>query len=184
MDSNKVYLIQGFSPAAARLLCKGRWFYWIDSENLVIRRDMKTWRYSIAGGIPSQVYRDSTMAIPLKGGNQIFFVDYGTGREGFWIVSVDSVGKEMEGTRRLLLSRKNVTIPYFVFPPDMRFMVYRISDTKEIWRMWLPGGKIERIGSLPSETIQLQDVSMDGEEILWRKADVRSKLALIENLFE
>ena len=183
VDSNGVYLIQPFNPAAARLLCKGRSLYWIDSENLVIWRGMKTWRYSIAGGMPSRVYRDSTLVVPLKGGNQMFYFDYGKGREGFWIVSVDSVGKEVEGTRRLLLSRKNVTT-FSAFPPDKRFLIYQISDTKEIWRMWLPGGRIEQVGSLPSETIQLQDVSMDGKEILWRKDDARSKLALIENLFE
>ena len=179
-DSNGVYLIQPFNPGAPRLLCRGTRLHWIDSENLVVAREMKTWRYSTAGGMPRQVFKDSTFAIPLKNMNQICFMNFRKGQEGIWLASVDSVGKEVEGKRRPLLPPNILQ----AFSPDGGILVYQKLDPNEIWRVWLTGGRTERIGAAPSGTTFIQDVSMNGKEILWLKGASRDKLAVIENPFE
>jgi hypothetical protein len=74
--------------------------------------------------------------------------------------------------------------PYFAGPPDFRFRVYRKSGGSEIWRVWLASGKEERVGIALPGFAHIYDVSMDGNDILWVESRERSKLALIENLFE
>jgi hypothetical protein len=179
-DSNRVYLIQSSNARTPRLLGKGSYPRWLDSENLVLFRWPGTWRYSIKGGMASRVYQDSTYAVPLQGTNLIWFYDSRKAREGAWIVSSDSTGREVGEARRLPSYDPFTEFPY---PPDFRFMLYKKPGGNELWRVWLRGGKQERMGNwLPLALIF--DVSMDGREILWVKQGQRAKLGLIENLFE
>ncbi len=77
-----------------------------------------------------------------------------------------------------LLDRK------YPFSPDYRFMLYRKQGGNELWRVWLAGGRQERMGNWPPGFANISDVSMDGKEILWVRQGQRAKLGLIENLFE
>jgi hypothetical protein len=63
-------------------------------------------------------------------------------------------------------------------------MLYKKPGGNELWRVWLRGGKQERMGNWLPGLAWLIDVSMDGREILWVKQGQRAKLGLIENLFE
>jgi len=179
-DSDRVYIVEPANPGTPRLLGSGSTPEWIDGDNLVVIRGPKSWRYSIKGGTGAQVYRDSTAAVPLLRSHQMFFHDERNGREGYWVVSMDSAGHEVGEPRRV----QPPYDPYFTGPPDFRFRVYRKAGGNEIWRVWLANGKEERIGNaLPGMTYMV-DVSLDGNNILWVEYSGRSKLALIENLFE
>jgi hypothetical protein len=110
----------------------------------------------------------------------MFFSDARKGHEGYWVVSIDSAGRESGEARRIPPEEAQ----HFVGPPDFRFRVYQKAGGNEIWRVWLAGGKQERVGNvLPGSTF-MYDVSMDGKDILWVEMSARSKPALIENLFE
>ncbi len=176
-----VYLIQPSSPGAPRLLARGSFPTWLDSENLVLFRWPRTWRYSIKGGTPSQVYQDSTFAVSLQSTNLICFYDVRKGREGQWVVSIDSSGREVGEARRL---PPVVYWREYPFSPDYRFLLYRKQGGNELWRVWLADGRQERIGNWPPGFANISDVSMDGKEILWVRQGQRAKLGLIENLFE
>jgi serine/threonine protein kinase len=179
-DSDKVYVIDPANPGTPRLLGSGYAPAWLDGENLVVSLRSKSWLYSIKGGTGTQVYLDSTNAVPLQRTGQMFYYDRRKGREGYWVVSMDSAGKEVGEPRRL----QPPDNPYFVGPPDFRFRVYGKAGGNEFWRVWLASGKEERLGiALPGFT-SIYDVSMDGNNLLWLEFRERSKLALIENLFE
>jgi len=177
-DSSRVYLIRPFNPGAPRLLCKGEGPWWLGAERLLVCSQMKTLLCSTGGGAPTQVYKDSTYAIPLQGNDKLLFYDFRKGREGNWIVSIDSLGKQKGEPRRITPSDAiDGAITY-----DLRFWIFRKGD--ELWRIWTSTGKEERIGKkIPGEA-WMQDVSMDGKEILWLKYYSPSKLVLVKDVFE
>ena len=116
-DSDKVYVVEPANPGTPRLLGPGSSRVWIDGDNLVIVRFPRSLRYSMKGGPASQVYLDSTWAVPLPRTQQMFFYDGRTGRDGYWVVSVDSAGNDAGEPRRI----QPPDDPYFVGPPDFRF---------------------------------------------------------------
>jgi serine/threonine protein kinase len=178
VDSNRIYLIQPFNPSGPRMLGRGRFTCWTDNESLHVLNQMKTLRYSIKGGTPTQVYEDSTFAYPIQGNKRRVFFDARKGREGWWVAPDDSIGRQKEGLRRFFPADALGGAS----PSDMRFSIYRRGY--ELWRMWTSSGKEERIGTaLPGES-WMQHVSMDGKEILWVRQDRRSKLVLVKNVFE
>jgi hypothetical protein len=177
-DSLRVYLIQFSSPGPPRMLCKGQWSWWPDSESILVDTHLKTMRHPINGGMAVQVYQDSAWVLPVQGGKQLAFYDYRKGREGWWVVLVDSLGREKGEVRRLLRKDALGGTP----TPDLRFWIYR--KRYELWRVWTSTGKEERLGTaLPGES-WMQSVSMDGKEILWIKTYHPSKLVLVNNVFE
>jgi serine/threonine protein kinase len=179
-DSDRVYLIDPTNPGTPRILGVGSTPEWLDADNLVVSRWPKSWQYSIKGGVGAQVYLDSTLAIPLRPIGLMFYYDGRRGRDGYWVVAMDSAGKEAGEARRV----QPMDDSYFTGPPDFRFRVYRREGGDELWRVWLISGKEERVGKAPRGMTYLYDVSMDGSTILWTETFGRSKLSLIENLYE
>jgi len=180
-DSCKIYLMQPFNPGPTRLLCKSATFAWVDSDKVAVYDGVKTLLYSVNGGIATQVFQDSTFAIPVQGNKQLLFRDDRAGRKGWWIVSVDALGKQTGEAKRILPSGVAPVVPPLA-PPDWRFLLYR-KQGDEVWRVWTLTGKEERIGrALPGAG--MRGVSMDGEEILWITGDRRAKLVLVKNMFE
>jgi dipeptidyl aminopeptidase/acylaminoacyl peptidase len=179
-DSNKVYIIDPANPGTPRLVGRGSTLHWIDGESLVLVDWPRSLLYSLTGGSPTQVYRDSTLAFPLRWTNEIFFYDGRKGRDGCWIVPLDSAGNEKGEPRRI----EPADDPYFTAPPDFRFRVYQKAGGMELWRVWLSDGRKERLGTaLPGRTF-ISDVSMEGDSLLWLGFTWRSKLGLIANVFE
>jgi eukaryotic-like serine/threonine-protein kinase len=176
-DSNRVYVIQPLNPGSPRMLCKG-YCWWIDNESLVVFDQMKTSRYSIKGGTGSQVYEDSTFAVPLYASSSLVFFDFREGRNDWYVVAVDSLGMQKGGARRICPS-KAINIAY---SHDLRCFVYRRGD--ELWRVWTSTRKEEKVAESLPLSANMTDVSMDGREILWIKTENRSKLVLVKNVFE
>jgi Tol biopolymer transport system component len=177
-DSTRVYLIQPVNPGPPLLLCKATSFRWLDSESLVVLSQMKTLQYSTRGGTSTQVYQDSTFAFPIQGNKQLAFYDFRKGREGWWIVSIDSLRIQKGEAKRV------GPLSSVVAPHDWRFWIYRKPQGNELWRVWTSTGREERIGkALPGEAY-MWDVSTDGKEILWIRREGRSKLVLVKNVFE
>jgi serine/threonine protein kinase len=179
-DSSGVYLIQPFNPGGARLLCKApAVLQWLDDDNVTVWKGMKTWKQPTKGGPATQMYEDSTEVSLILGKAQIIFHDYRRGREGFWTAPITPDGKGSGEPKKVLSSDVHAAAP-----ADNRFLLYTKGVEKDLWRLWLPGGKEERLGkALPGQT-RIADVSVDGKEILWAKTSSRSKLVLMENVFE
>jgi Tol biopolymer transport system component len=176
-ESSKVYIIQPLNPRP-RLLCRGTGPIWLDNENLIVYGQAKTLRYSTGGGAATQVYRDSTYAVPIAGQKQMLFSDHRIGHEGVWTVSVDSLGKEVGSAKKIVPANVDHTRT-----DDCRFLIYRKGED-ELWRVWTSSGKEERIGKALPGDAAMMDVSRDGKEILWVKYAYPSKLVLVKELFE
>jgi serine/threonine protein kinase/Tol biopolymer transport system component len=176
-DSSRIYLIQPVNPGAPRLLGKGGLVDWADNETVVAFYGMKTLRYSMNGGTPTQIYLDSTSAFPMRGKKQLYFLDFRKGREGRWVISVDAMGRLTGEPKKIL----PLSVMRIVATSDRRFLYRKKGD--EIWRMWTSTGKEERIGKAPPR-LWIWDVSTDGKEILWYRQYDPSKIVLVKNVFE
>ena len=178
-DSAKVFLIQPLNPGPARLLCKGTLIEWLDNGRVIVYSGARTMMYSIRGAPLTQVYQDSTFAIPIQGSNQLMFRDFRKGREGWWSAVIDAPGRNGSEAKRILPEKASC-----VAPPGCRFLVYIEPQRSELRLIWRSSLKEEPLGTaLPGRAI-MRDVSTDGKEILWTKADYRSKLVLVKNVFE
>jgi len=145
---------------------------------MVFSRNMKTYIFSLSGGSATQIYHDSTRAIPIGGDREYLFRDYRKGREGWWVVSLDGSGREKSIAKRIAPANSDLA-----GPSDMHFILYR-KEGDELRRVWTSTGVTERIGkALPGATY-LCNVSMDGKNLLWEKLDTRSKYMLVTNVFE
>jgi len=178
-DSSRVYLIQPLNPGSPRMLCNG-YAWWRDNGNLHIFWQMKNRLYSIKSGTSTQLYQDSTWARPIRGTNQMVFNDFRKG--GLWVVPVDSLGRQKGEAKRVNLPDDAMGE---AFPPDLRFFIYRRGyEGHELWRTWTSTGKEERIGNALPGATWMDDVSLDGKEILWISRHYPAKLVLVKNVFE
>jgi hypothetical protein len=149
----------------------------VDREDVVAYDGMKTMLYAINGVTGTPIYQDSTFAIPIQGKKQLLINDFRNGREGWWMVSLDAMGGQIGERKKILPPGVPIRAPV-----DWRFLIYG-KRGDEIWRVWTTTGKEERIGK-PLPGADMQDVSMDGKEILWSREDRRSKLVLVKDVFE
>jgi serine/threonine protein kinase len=181
-DSSRIYFIQPFNPGPPRLLCSGRQFRWLGGETILVYGGIKTLRYTINADTPTQIFQDSTFAVPIQGSRQLVFTDYRKGRQGRWIVAVDAQGKQKGEPRKIGPSG----VPFYMVgaAPDLRFFLYKKPSGNELWRVWTSTGKEERIGKVFPGLVGITDISMNGKEILWLRWSVPSKLVLVKNLFE
>jgi len=177
-DSIRTFLIQPFDPGAPRVLSHVKGMTWVDSEHFVTYRGNRTLLYSINGGDGVQIFRDSTFAIPIQGNRRIMFTDNRRGKEGWWLVSIDALGKQEGEAKRIVPPNTGTAVPF-----DRRFMIYVDNRTNELWRVWTNTGKEERVGKAPFAGSP-ESVSGDGKEILWVRTDNREKLVLVRNVFE
>ena len=181
-DSLSVFLVQPQNPVSPRPLYLGSGaFRWIDNEWLAVYQGRKTMRYSVNGEKPAQVFQDSTFAVPLEGGQQIVYWDNRGGDEGPWVVSVDAMGKPNETARNLNPGRAVSRIVSI----NLRVAVF-LTDSNELVRVWIPTGKVERMGRtpFPLNAFWLWDVSADGRELLWVETERPSTLVLVKDVFE
>ena len=176
-DSSRVYLIQPLNPGTPRLLCNG-FAWWLDNESLLVLHQLKNLLYSIKGGTPTQVFQDSTFVFAMYGNNQLAFLDFRKGHEGWWVVPVDSLRRQKGEARKVI----PIDAMDGYIPRHQRFWIYRKGD--DLWRVWPLTGKQERIGKSIPGTAVINDWSMDGKEILWIRQETRSKLVLVKNVFE
>jgi Tol biopolymer transport system component len=176
-DSTRVSLIRPLDPEAPRVLCAGGLFEWVGSEQIVVYNKGRTLLHSIKGGVPTQVYEDSTFARPLEGKDRLVVLDYREGREGWWLVLAGERGRAA-GSKTKLLSSSADYAPH----PEWRFMI-DLRQGEEIWQVSTSNGREHRIGTaLPG--LSPWDVSREGREILWLDQSYPSKLVLVKNVFE
>jgi hypothetical protein len=178
-DSSGIYVIHAFNPSPPKFLGRGTLFAWVDGEHVVAYAGFKTMEYSVKGIVATHAYQDSTFTVPIHGNKQLILNDFRKGREGVWVFAVNDQGKQTGEGRQLIPANVD-----FAAPPDMRFFIYGKPEGDELWRVWSATGKEERIGKALAGRSFVQDVSLDGKEILWIKSDNRSKLVLVKNLFE
>jgi Tol biopolymer transport system component/predicted Ser/Thr protein kinase len=183
-DSSKVYLISAENPGAPRLVGRGSPMRWIDDKRFI------SFDYaaacarlsSIEGGAPTKFFEDSTLAVPLQGGNFIGYYDVRSGREGVWVCAAPGVKDASLPSPR----RFSSNIVYGEFDKSGKYMYY-VKNTGELRRISIPSGKEEVIhGLFPGLTSvgSWFDISYDGKEIVYTDARANTKLVMIENPFK
>jgi Tol biopolymer transport system component/predicted Ser/Thr protein kinase len=177
VDSTRVFLIRPDNPGSPRLLCSGSLFVWVDGRRIAVYREGKTLLHTITGETPVQCFEDSTFARPIRGDTEILYLDYRRGKEGWWVVSVDARNVLRGKAHKLLSPRTELALH-----PEGRFFI-SMKENNQIWRISIPGGKEERIGTA-APRLSVGDISRDGGEILWYKDLTPSKIVLVKDVFE
>jgi serine/threonine protein kinase/Tol biopolymer transport system component len=188
-DSSRVYLIQPFNPSPPRLLCKGIWQWWADSENLVVFSQMKTLQHPIRGGKPIQLYQDSTFVYAIGANNRLVYYDLRIGREGLWTGAINGSGERKGEVTKLSIDSD---LNAFAASLDHRSIIFVKPTGDDMWRVWTSTGMEERIGTaLPGWAAEFQagsqamfQVSSDGREVVWNKYETRGKLLVVKDVFE
>ncbi len=179
-DSTKVYVVDPMEGGSPRLLGLGRWVDWLDNGRLIVYRPPKPVIVSIEGDVEGPLFEDSTYAIPLSEGKHMWYLDFRKGREGQWVVAIDSLRKAVDKPQRIS------DLPYWpvlLSPRSRQYILYG-DPGKGIWRMWVANGKRERLGEwFPGYTDPCQ-VSKDGKEIYWIHETFRATLGIIKDVFE
>jgi len=182
-DSGKVYLIQPLNPGTPRLLCEGIVLCWMGPEDVSILRGVNSYRYSLQQGLVGQLGHDSLVVWAQTGSDRIVYFDNRRGRKGWWSGSLDSLGMEPVGPKRVAAFD---SMAAWTVSADMRFAVIQkgAAPWDGIWRLSLAGGKEERIGTVPVPWMFVSGVTRDGKDLLWVKNEDRAKLSLVDHPFE
>jgi serine/threonine protein kinase/Tol biopolymer transport system component len=181
-DSGKVSVIEPANPGTPRLLCEGRVIRWMDSENLIIWREMKSYQYSLQKGLVGQLSVDSLRIIGWKD-NRILYMDFRRGKEGYWMGTLPSLLRDPESPRKIVVRDSAYT---WRVSDDLLFALFQKKSAlwQGIWRVSFADGRIEQLGKVPASWMLLFDMTRDGKELLWTKGESRTKLSTIENPFE
>ena len=205
VDSERTYLIQPSVSGNPKRIGRAQDVWWLDSTDLVLHRGTNSWIASIFGGEERQFYVDSTLAVPILGGDYILFSDLHPGKEGWWVSSSprrDSLqaildsrpfigphlppdradssealpGPQKYKTRHVVSGLKT-----FALGPGGSYILY-VNDGGEVTKKSLPDGVEQRLPSaIAGRQISL-GVSPDGREIVYVDSRLSSKLVMIENL--
>jgi serine/threonine protein kinase/Tol biopolymer transport system component len=182
-DSGKVSVIEPANPATPRLLCEGDVIGWMDSQDLLVWRNMKSYQYSLQNGLVGQLSIDSLRINARKGNNQILYRDYRQGKEGVWMGVLGSPGRDPEKPRKVVARDSAFT---WLVSDDLLFALFQKKSApwQGIWRVSFADGRLEQLGKVPAPWMVLRDMSRDGKELLWTKGESRAKMSMIENPFE
>jgi serine/threonine protein kinase len=205
VDSERAYLVQPSISGSPKRIGWCREVWWLDSTDLILHQGTNSWITSISGGEMRPFHEDSTLAVPILGGDYILFSDLHPGREGWWVCSSprhDSVQAILDsrpfiGPRlphdpadsegSIQGSQKNKTrylfsgLKQFALGPGGSYLLY-VNDAGELRKKSLPDG-IEQVLPSPIAGRQVSlGVSPDGREIVYVDSRLSSKLVMIENL--
>lgn len=158
---------------------------WIDSQTIhFLNWDKRTnSRISVQGGDPVPVYEDSTYAVPIMGGDFLFFQDFRKGREGLYIMpAVDAQSQNSDGAREI----GDASVTIWTLSPTRRFLL-EYHAPGEVWKVSLPDGKRERLGgAFTNPNIEPGSInfSFDDKEAVYATKRISSKLVLIEDFIK
>ena len=131
----------------------------------------------LQGGERTPIYRDSTSAVPIMGG------DYRKGRVGFYVISsLDAQTQNFDAARKI--GELNVT--RWALSPSRRFLL-EYHAAGEVWKVSLPDGKRERLGgAFTNPNIELMSInfSYDDKEAVYATKRISGKLVLIEDFIK
>ena len=137
----------------------------------------------LQGGEPESIYKDSTYAVPILGGDYLFILDYHKVQEGFYVIS--SLNAE---TRSFAAAKKNgeLDVSEWSLTPSGRFLLeYRAPG--EVWQVSLPDGKRQRLGGVFTKT-NITPVSIsfsyDDKDAVYTTKRINGKLVLIEDFIK
>ncbi len=164
------------TSAPARDVGRGVPLRWVSGTEIVIVDRDKSFTVSIDGMDQTQVYDDSTWAIPLSNGD-IFFYDLHEGMQGFWIAERHPTVKGNYRKPRLLL--KGIRTWDISLSTSEKYFL--IQDGGETKRVYLSNGRQEPLKyQLP--TPSLFKLSHDEKEIIFGRRETRGRLVAIDNL--
>lgn len=91
------------------------------------------------------------------------------------------------GARATGVPKKILALPplsYCAIPRGREFFLHKLFGEERFWRTWVASGREELLGSAFHRATWIEDVSEDGEELLWIKVSAPSRLVMVENVFE
>jgi Tol biopolymer transport system component len=151
---------------------------WIKGDSLSWFSEMKTWVCALEKSHPIQVYKDSTRAREFQGGKFVFYRDYRSGRQGWWI---DDSPMSANGIRRT--PRKIVDLDILALASSGEFLLYETKNGGDLVRVSLPDGKATRLAYRLPLMASSFGITQDGKALIYLEYASNSKLMLWENPF-
>jgi len=142
----RLYAVEAANPGTPTLISDkpGMSWYpgfvnvsWVDSFTLVRGERWRTMLYSLRGTPPTQIFEDSTFAIPIQNWRYILYVDRHAGRYGTWVVGYDRTANRAVGKKTKLHSGATTFID-----PEGKFTIN--LEGNRLVRILLQSGKMER----------------------------------------
>jgi hypothetical protein len=185
IDSVRVNIVRSDHPGQQRFLMAGTIAGWWNGNQVIVRKGMSSFIYSIDSDGYEKTLEDSVFAYPVLNDKFVLIVDYRNTRRGLWIATMSSYQSTGSAHATLLLK----SIPYrWVRSLESSDIYYLTSVGGELYRLKLPGGKSERIKWVPPrlgiDPFGLASFVVYGKELFYTEYQRYSRYFLIDNLFK
>lgn len=187
-DTTRIYWLDATALSTPHLIGKGHSVKWVGTRKVEILytpfRGRLRYIASLEGGtVVTAAAADSTTEFELPDGINALVQDRRNASRGWWLTKV---GSAQAASAKLLVFPGDI-FQWSVFPGiDLKHVLY-IRRNWEVWRVSIPAGKHERLDVLPQlfrrDDVQFQ-LSADGVKAVYAKQETKSKLVLMENVFE
>jgi hypothetical protein len=184
-DSVRVSIVRVDHPGQQRLLMAGTIAGWWNSNQVIVRKGMSSFIYSIDSDRYEKTPEDSVFAYPVLNDKFVLIVDYRHTRRGLWINAMSSY-KSAGPVRATLLLK---SIPYrWARSLEGSDIYYLTSAGGELYRLKLPGGKSERIKWVPPrlgiDPWGISTFVVCGKELFYTESQRYSRYFLVDNLLK
>jgi Tol biopolymer transport system component/predicted Ser/Thr protein kinase len=185
MDSARVSIARADLPGQQRFLMAGTIAGWWNANQVIVRKGMSSFLYSVDLDRYEKTPEDSVFAYPVLNDKFVLIVDYRNTRRGFWITTMSSYQSTGSAHAALLLK----SIPYrWERSMEGSDIYYLTSAGGELYRLKLPGGKSERIKWVPPrlgiDPFGLGKFVVHGKELFYTEYQRHNRYFLIDNLFK
>ena len=184
-DSVRVSIVRADQPGQQRFLMAGTIAGWWNANQVIVRKGMSSFIYSIDLDHFEKSPEDSVFAYPVLNDKFVFIVDYRHTRRGLWIATMSSYKSAGSAHATMLMK----SIPYRgVRSKEGGDIYYLASAGGELYRLKLPGGKSERIKWVPPrlgiDPWGISTFVVCGKELFYTEYQRYSRYFLIDNLFK
>ena len=177
-QTNYTYLADVGRPGTPKRIAQGNPFMWLDDDRILLIDSLRTFIATISSGRSVQIFEDSTVGFPVRGGTHFFYRDNHGDGNGRYLVRVDAQFNRVGEPQKIM-----DILPYGA-SPDRDYIVYLGKDA--LWRVDLPSGRRTKIrntfsGLNPRSSFTINPST---HEIVYSVNRSRAKLVMIENPFK
>ena len=183
VDSVHVNIVRFDHPGQQRFLMAGTIAGWWNGNQVIVRKGMSSFIYSIDSDHFEKTVEDSVFAYPVLNDKFVLIVDYRNTRRGLWIATMSSYQSKGSAHATMLLK----SIPYrWGRSLEGSDIYYLTSAGGELYRLKLPGGESERIKWVPPrlgiDPYGLGTFVVHGKELFYTEYQRHNRHFIIDNL--
>jgi len=180
-----VFLLASNGQTVPKRLIDGHVRKWLDSNTLIVNKDVSSWLVSLYGSPARRFFRDSCSVGEISD-NYVSYWDLQNDHRGPWIIPRHLFESTPDDSANILKS----SIRYERYPKDIRYIqsqngrgLYSWKADGSIWEMKFPEGTMRQLkGTLPSDAGMIS-MSYQRNELAFVKTREVNRLFMIEKPF-